>query len=70
MIVWDCEDYLKKASEQLEDNLVYLEVPKDLSALASTTFKSIEKIRKLGDLPQDTQLFKVINGYMMYMGDQ
>ena len=54
MIVWDCEDYLKKASEQLEDNLVYLEVPNDLSALASTTFKSIEKIRKPGDLPQDT----------------
>ena len=40
MIVWDCEDYLKKASKQLEDKEVYLEVPYDPSALVSIIFKS------------------------------
>ena len=54
MIVWDCEDYLKEASKQLEDKEVYLEVPNDSGALVSTIFKSLEKIRKRGDLSQDT----------------
>ena len=46
VIVWDREDYLKQASKQLEDKEVYLEVPNDSSALVSTIFKSLEKIRK------------------------
>ena len=41
-------------SKQLEDKEVYLEVPNNLSALVSTIFKSLEKIRKRGDLSQDT----------------
>ena len=53
VIVWDREDYLKEASK-LEDKEVYLEVPNDWSALVSTIFKSLEKIRKRGDLSQDT----------------
>ena len=54
VIVWDREDYIKKATKQLEDQEVYMEVPNDSSALVSTIFKSLEKIRKSGDLPQDT----------------
>ena len=53
VIVWDREDYLKEASK-LEDKEVYLEVPNDWSALVSTIFKSLEKIRKRGNLSQDT----------------
>ena len=54
VIVWDREDYLKEASKQLEDKEVYLEVPNDSSALVSTILKFLEKIRKRGDLSQDT----------------
>ena len=53
VIVWDHEDYIKEASKQLEDINVYLEVPNDSSALVSTIFNSLEKIRKRGDLSQD-----------------
>ena len=54
VIVWDREDYLKEASKQLEDNEAYLEDPNDSSALVSTIFKFLEKIRKRRDLSQDT----------------
>ena len=54
MIVSDREDYIKEATKQLEDKEVYMEVPNDSSALVSTIFKSLEKIRKRGDLSQDT----------------
>ena len=54
VIVWDREDYIKEATEPLEDKEVYMEVPNDSSALVSTIFKSLEKIRKRGDLSQDT----------------
>ena len=54
VIAWDGEDYVIEASKQLEDKEVYLEVPNDSSALVSTIFKSLEKIRKRGDLSQDT----------------
>ena len=85
VIVWDREDYIKEATKQLEDKEVYMEVPNDSSALVSTIFKSLEKIRKRGDLSQDTLNYflvkdpnlrgfiyylKYINGYMMYLGDQ
>ena len=43
LIVWDCENYIKEASKQLEDKEPYLEVLNDLSALVSTIFKSLEK---------------------------
>ena len=54
VIVWDREDYLKEASKQLEDKEVYLQVSNDSSALVSTIFKSLQKIRKRGDMSQDT----------------
>ena len=85
VIVWDSEDYIKEATKQLEDKEVYMEVPNDSSALMSTIFKSLEKIRKRGDLSQDTLNYflvkdpkfarfyllpKIHSDYMMYLGDQ
>ena len=54
VIAWDGEDYVIEASKQLEDKEVYLEIPNNSSALVSTIFKSLKKIRKRGDLSQDT----------------
>ena len=54
MIVWDREDYIKEVTKQLEDKEVYMEVPNDSSALVSTIFKSLEKIRKRGDFSLGT----------------
>ena len=54
VIFWDRENYVKEASKQLEGKEVYLEVPNDSSALVNTIFKSLEKIRKSGDLSEDT----------------
>ena len=61
MIVWDHEDYIKEVTKQLEDKEVYMEVPNDSSALVSTIFKSLEKIRKCGDLSQDTLNYFLVN---------
>ena len=52
--VWDREDYIKEASKQLEDKEIYIEVSNDSRALVSTIFMSLEKIRKRGNLSQDT----------------
>ena len=49
VIVWDREDYIKEA----KDKEVYMEVPNDSSALVSTICKSLEKIKKRGDLSED-----------------
>ena len=54
VILWHPEHYLKEASKQLEDKEIYLEIPNNLSALLRSIFKSLEKIRKCGDLSQDT----------------
>ena len=59
VIVWDHEDYLKETSKQLEDKEVHLEVPNDSSAIVSTIFKSLEKIRKHGDLSDTFNYFIV-----------
>ena len=40
----------------------YLEVPKDLRAIASFILKSLEKIRKYGDLSQKTLNYFVVKG--------
>ena len=54
VIVWHREHYIKEASKQLEDKENHLEIPDDLSALVRTIFKSLEIIRKRGDLSHDT----------------
>ena len=54
VVVWDREDYIKKAEKQLGDSDVYEEVPDDPEPLISTIHRTIEKIRKRGDLKKET----------------
>ena len=54
MVIWDREDYLKEEYKQLEDKDVYEEVSNDSSILVNTIMQALEKIRKQGDLPDDT----------------
>ena len=54
VIFWDLECYLKEVRKQLE-------VLDDPSALVSTIFKSLERIRKYGDLSQDTRNYFFVN---------
>ena len=53
VVVWDREDYIKEAEKQLGDSDVYEEVPGDPEPLVSTIHKTIEKIRKRGDLKKE-----------------
>ena len=52
--VWDREDFIKKAEKELEDSHVYEEVPDVPEPLISTIHRTIEKIRKRGDLKKET----------------
>ena len=45
IVVWDREDYLKEAYRQLDAKEVYEQVLDDLSVLANTLMKALEKIR-------------------------
>ena len=54
MVVWDREDYLKEASNQLEDKDVYEEVQNDPSTLINTIMHTLEKIRLWGNLSNGT----------------
>ena len=53
VVVWDREDYVKEAEKQLGSSDVYEEVPVDPEPLISTIHKTIEKIRKRGDLKKE-----------------
>ena len=54
VIVWDRDDYIKEAEDQLGDKDIYEEVCNDPGPLISTIHEAIEKIRKRGDLNADT----------------
>ena len=54
VVVWDREDYIKEPEKQLGDSNVYEEVPDDPESPISTIHKTIEKIRKTGDLKKET----------------
>ena len=49
-MLWDREDYIKEAERQLGGSDVYEEVPDDPEPLISTIHRTIEEIRKRGDL--------------------
>ena len=75
-VVWDREDYIKKAEKQLGDSDVYEEVPDDPEPLISTIHRTIEKIRKRGDLKKKTiKYFEVKDpkfarfSYLKYIND-
>ena len=54
VVVWDRENYIKEAKKQLGDSDVYEKVPDDPEPLISTIHRTIEKIRKRGDLKKET----------------
>ena len=53
VIVWDSENYIKEAEEQLGDENVYEEVSNNVAYLLKTINEVIAKIRKQGDLKRD-----------------
>ena len=53
VVVWDREDYLKEAHQQLSYKEVYEDVTNDPSTLESIIFNALNKIRDRGDLPAD-----------------
>ena len=50
VVLWDREDYIKKAEKQLGDEQVYEEVSNDAAPLLKAINDVIAKIRKQGDL--------------------
>ena len=54
VVVWDREDCIKEAEKQIGDSDVYEKVPDDPEPLISTMHKTIEKIRKRGDLKKES----------------
>lgn len=54
MVYDDRDDYLKDPRKQLADKDVYMDVPKDPSALVSTIFESLARLRKSGNFSQIT----------------
>ena len=53
VVVWDRDDDIKEAEEQLGDKDIYEEVCNDPGPLISIINEAIEKIRKRGDLNAD-----------------
>ena len=45
VVDWDREGYLKEAYKELDDKGTYEQVPDNLSVLANTLIKALEKIR-------------------------
>ena len=54
VVVWDREDYIKEAENQLGDTNIYEEVPNDAKPLMNIILNTLENIRKRGDVCTDT----------------
>ena len=50
VVIWDKEDYLKEAEEQLSCKEMYEEVTDDPSPIIETMHRTLEKIRKRGGI--------------------
>ena len=62
MVVWDREDYLRKATSQLCDEDVYREVKGDVEGPLMKVIKSIlGKIRNRGDISHETLDYFLVN---------
>ena len=53
VVVWDREDYIKEAENQLGDTNIYDEVPNDAKPLMNIILNTLENIRKRGDICTD-----------------
>ena len=54
VVIWDKEDYLKEADEQLSCKEMYEEVTDDPSSIIETMHRTLEKIWKGGDIDSNT----------------
>ena len=54
VVVWERRDYVKEVGKQLGDGNVYEEIPDDPESFISTIHRTIERIRKRGDLKKET----------------
>ena len=54
VVVWERRDYVKEVGKQLGDGYVYEEIPDDPESFISTIHRTIERIRKRGDLKKET----------------
>ena len=54
VVVWDREEYIKEAENQLGDTNIYEEVPNDAKPLMNIILNTLENIRKRGDVCTDT----------------
>ena len=75
VVLWNREDYLIEAYRQFDDKEMYEQVPDDLSVLANTLIKALEKICLWGELPKGTLdyfLVKDLNlqDFICYQEDQ
>ena len=61
VVVWDREDYIKEAENQLGDTNIYEEVPNDAEPLMNIILNTLENIRKRGDVCTDTLNYFLIN---------
>ena len=52
--VWDRDDYIKEAENQLGDTNIYEEVPNDANPLMNIILNTLENIHKRGDICTDT----------------
>ena len=52
--VWDRDDYIKEAENQLGDTNIYEEVPNDANPLMNIILNTLENIHKRGDICADT----------------
>ena len=50
VVVWDREDYIKEAENQLGDTNIYEEVPNDANPLMNIILNTLENIHKRGDI--------------------
>ena len=60
VVVWDREDYIKEAENQLGDTKSYEEVPNDAKPLMIIILSTLENIRKCGDICTDTLKYFLI----------
>ena len=54
VVIWDNEDYLKEAEEQLSCKEMYDEVTDDQSYLIDVLHRALVKVRKRGDIDTNT----------------
>ena len=53
VVVWDRDDYIQEAEKQLGDKEIYEKISNDPQPLIDTIYRTVEKLRKRGDLSAD-----------------